>query len=227
MADTYGIDLNEMGLDDFRKHIEHDDLLPSRQILREGASDHFTTFTEMGMRTLQDLIDAFKTKKRLEALSVETQINLDYLKILRREAMSYVPNPVYFRDIPGLDSDLVASLEEIGIKHTQHFFAQGKTHAERIELSSKTGRSLEDLQMVAGMTDLARVGFMGPVFVRLVYDAGVHDSRTLAESDPEILLDDLHRVNEAQDLTTPMPALKDLIYCIHNAGMLPQVFQDL
>ncbi len=225
--DLYGIDLTSLSLADFRERIQGGDLLPSRQILLEEIEERFAILAEQGIENVAQLIHALKTKKRLQAFAEATHLDMEYLTILRREAMSLCPNPVYFRDIPGLPLEVVSRLAEVGIKHTKHFFVKGQTAADRAALAAETGLAESDMDQLAGMTDLARVGYMGPVFVRLVYDAGVHNAQALAACDPSDLLEALHALTDDRHLTTPMPILKDMVRCIENAKNLPPVMQGL
>jgi hypothetical protein len=174
---------------------------------------------------LEDLVEVLKTKSRVVQFSAESGIDVDYLTVLRRRARGYLPNPVYFRDIPGLDSAVIAALAEGGVKHTRHYFLHGMTPADRSELAARTGLQGTDLVDLAGLTDLARVGYFGPVFIRLVFDVGVHSVRDLIECDPEHLLEQLHQVKTEQGLSTPLPDLKDLTRCIESARMLPLVYE--
>jgi predicted RecB family nuclease len=71
------------------------------------------------------------------------------------------------------------------------------------------------------LSDLVRVSGVGPVFARLLYEAGVDTIETLAQSTPEHLLERVCAVNEASQLTKVMPTLKDMRYCIELAQDLP------
>ncbi len=223
--DHYGMDLSQIALAEFKDQLKAGDLLPSQQVLLEDIDARFQTLAGMGLETLQDVVAALKTKPRLTQFAEKSGLAPAYLNILRRKAKSYIPNPVYFRDIPGLDAGHVASLIAAGIKHTRHFFQQGMTPAGRSSIAEQTGMDRAPLEMFAGMTDLARVGYLGPVFIRLLVDAGVRHLDALIHSDVDDLLDRLEKTKAEQGLKTPLPGRSDMLRCMETARRLPRVFE--
>jgi hypothetical protein len=140
--DHYGMDLSQIGLAEFKDQLKAGDLLPSQQVLLEDIDARFQTLAGMGLETLQDVVAALKTKPRLTQFAEKSGLALAYLNILRRKAKSYIPNPVYFRDIPGLDAGHVASLIAAGIKHTRHFFQHGPSRPVNHRRTNRHGPGL-------------------------------------------------------------------------------------
>jgi hypothetical protein len=73
------------------------------------------------------------------------------------------------------------------------------------------------------MSDLARILGVGPVFVRLYHEAGVGSLEDLSGRSPEELWSRLHAVNDAQELSSVVPSLKDVKHSIREAQELPHV----
>ncbi len=73
------------------------------------------------------------------------------------------------------------------------------------------------------MSDLARAGYVGPMFARLMYEAGADTLETLAGSSPEALFDKIRAVNDEQKLTKSFFTVKDMATCIEIARELPRV----
>jgi hypothetical protein len=225
MADQYHINLSQFTLVQLREIVESGDLLPSRQILGEQVPERFAILESMGINNLQELITALSTKKKVERFAQESGLPLDYLTILRRQAGSYVPGPVYFKDIPGLDPDHVERLASAGIKQTKQLFERTKTRAERADLSEQTGIPADALLELVKLTDLARAGWVGPVFARIIYETGVDSVSKLAEQRPEVLFEKALAVNREQQLTRASFTLKDVKACIETAKSLPKVIE--
>jgi len=225
MVDQYGIDLEGFSLARFRNTLETGELLPGRQILKENIPARFAVLESMGICNLKELIDALTTKKRVEAFSQESGLPVDYLVILRREANSYVPKPVNLGAIPGLDPVYVERLAALGIKHTKHLFERGGTKSDRAQLSRLTGVPGDDLLEMVKLSDLARISGVGPVFARLLYEAGASTVEELAACSPEELSERLVVVVQEMGYTEAMVPLKDVRHCIDAAGALPKAIE--
>jgi hypothetical protein len=225
MADQYHIDLNQFTLAQLREIVESGDLLPSRQILAEQVPERFAILESMGINNLQQLVTALSTNKKVERFAQESGLSLDYLIILRRQVRSYIPEPVYFKDIPGLDPDHVERLADAGIRQTRQLFERAKTRAERAELSEQTGIPTDALLELVKLTDLARAGWVGPVFARIIYETEVDTISKLATQCPEALFDKALAVNQEQQLTKASFTLKDIEACIETAKSLPKVIE--
>ena len=103
MTDDYYLDLEGFSLERFRQTLESGNLLPSRRILKDEIPERFAILESLGIRNLQNLIEALKTKKRLENFARQSGLPMDYLVNLRREANSYLPKPMDLAVIPGVD----------------------------------------------------------------------------------------------------------------------------
>ena len=225
MSSQYYRNLEDFGLERFKRRLATEELLPAHQVLREGLDQRFQLLQTMGITNLQELIDALRTKKRLAAFAQESGLPYDYLVILGRQARSYVPKPVYFGQIPGLNPDHVARLDAAGIKHSKHLFDRALTPADRLDLSEETGLTGSDILAYVGMSDLARILGVGPVFVRLFYEAGVRSLEDLSGRSPEELWSQLHTVNDALGPSSAVPSLKDVAHSVAEAQELPHVVE--
>ena len=75
------------------------------------------------------------------------------------------------------------------------------------------------------LTDLARAGWVGPVFARIIYETGVDSVSKLAEQRSEVLFEKALAVNREQQLTRASFTLKDVKACIETAKSLPKVIE--
>lgn len=222
---TYGLDLTQFSLDRFRQTLETGDLLPSRAILGEHLAERFAALEAAGIDTLQALIDALSTKKKLALFAAQTGLPEDYLTILRREARSYISSPIKFSDIPGLDPAHVATLAAHGITNTSHLFDRACTLGDRAALADQTGIPAEALLELVQLTDLARIRWAGPVAVRWIHDAGYTTLQALAETDPDEFYARLMAANAKHQLYKATLGRKDADLTLAMAQEVPLVVE--
>ena len=225
MADDYYIDLEQFSLEYFRRILETRDLQPGRMILKEQLAERFQILESMGISNLKELEAVLKTKKRVEKFAQESGLPNDYLVILRREVSSYAPKPFNLEKIPGVNPEYVERLAASGIKHTRHLFERAKFKDDRAELSRLTDVPDNDLLELVRLSDLARIWGVGPVFARLLYEAGVDTIEEFLKCSPEELSETLHAINNEKHYTPIMPTAKDIGYCVELAKHLPRVVE--
>lgn len=222
MKDTYHIDLTQISLEQFKHTIKTEELLPSLQLLLEDIDAHFAVLVAQGIGNVAELHDVLKTKSRVVKFAAASGMPEDYLIILRRKVTSYLPKPVPLAKIPGVDLAHVKALADAGIKHTKHLFDRAQTPADRAALAAQIGVPNDVLLELVKLSDLARIYGMGPVFMRLFYDAGADSLEALLTWDAESLDAKMRAINEERQLTQAHWALKDIAYAIEVARQLPK-----
>ena len=100
MSASYHIDSSKYTLQEIKDDLLSRDLIPSRQPLKDGLEGNFQILEREGIHTLRDLIAALKKKDMIGELSSRLDISEEYLILLRREANSYLPNPVSLDKFP-------------------------------------------------------------------------------------------------------------------------------
>jgi len=225
MTDDYHIDLERFSLERFRDILITGEVLPGRKILKEKISERFEILKSMGIRNLKELIEALKTKVKVERFSQESGLPKDYLIILRREANSYIPRPVNLKDIPGVDSEYIERLAAVGIKHTKHLFERARFKRDRAELSRLVNVPSDALLELVKLSDLARIGGVGPVFARIFLDAGIDTLEKLSNSSADEVFERTIAVNKEKGYTKVMATLKDVKLCVNTARELPKVIE--
>ncbi len=181
MKEQYYIDLEKYSLQQFKLSLQKRDMIPSRVILKEKIEDRFGILKVNGIKNLKTLIDVLKTKQKIDAFSKKSELSIDYLTILKREANSYLPNPIRLKDFPETDSKNIEALEKIGIRNTKQLFNKVKIEKGIIQLCHLTGISKEKLNELASLSDLARLYGVGPVFARIIYDVGIKSVKTFVK----------------------------------------------
>lgn len=121
-----------------------------------------------GIRTLADLVERLKTKKRVHDVARETDLTSDYLVILRRQALSYLPKPVSLARFPGVCPDVVTVLKSCGINHGKQLLERTATAADRARFAAEVGIDSSVLLDLVKMANLTRISGIGPTFARLL-----------------------------------------------------------
>ena len=186
--DRYHADLSKISLDDFADSLRTRKMIPSRLALKDDLEHRFTLLKARGLKSMADVLSALKAKVSLALIASETGLSLEYLNLLRREINSYLPSPVVLSKIPGVDSQLVGALAAVGITNSRHLFRSAATRATRTELAASLGEPSERLDELICLSDLSRLYGVGPVFARLLYDAGFHTVETLRSKTAEDLV---------------------------------------
>ena len=173
MKHKYYIDTEKFTLNKFKNSLQERRMIPSRVILKEDLDARFEILNSSGIDNLKALIDALKTKDKIEAFSSKSGLSIEYLTILKREASSYLPNPVNLNKFPGIDSKAIEALEKIGIKNTKQFYNKVNIGQDVNLISEKANVPMNVICELASLSDLARLYGVGPVFARIIYDVGI------------------------------------------------------
>ena len=190
----YQIDLERYSLQKFKKNLESRDMIPSRVILKDELDTRFSIVELKGITNLKELIDVLETKEKIEQFSQETGLTIEYLTLLKREAKSYLSNPVRLDKFPGIAPEYLDRLGGVGINNSRQLINEARNRKGREQLSQRTGIPIERLNELIGLSDLSRAYGVGPVFARMIYDMGIKS----IESFIEYSAADLIRVYEEQ-----------------------------
>ncbi|HET9914360.1 MAG TPA: DUF4332 domain-containing protein [Anaerolineales bacterium] len=213
----YHLDAEKISLDDLRKRIEATDLVPSRASLLEEIESKMKVLKQQGITTLARLRNELKTSKRLEAVANATEIETQYLTLLRREIESYFPKPFALKSFDWLSGKEIAKLERNGIKDTAALYEAANTSQQRITLAKSTGIDENILETLAQLSDLTRVQWVSPTAARMLVEAGWCNAAELARADADELDQAFVRVNIGNRLFKGKIGLRDVKRLIHAA----------
>ncbi len=225
MANQYYMNLERFSLNKFKQILKTEEMLPARQILKEDIEKRFDVLASMGVLHLKELIDALKTKRKIEDFARRSGLSKEYLVILGREARSFKPKVVPLREMLGVDEEYVDELASVGITHSRHLFKRGRTREEREKLSAATGVPIEELLELVKLSDLARIRGLGGAFVRLFYEAGADTVEKLSNWEPEKLSQTVVMLNKEREITKWVPSLKDVRQYVEMANELAKVIK--
>jgi len=225
MKDNYFVDTDKFSLDKFRNILKTKEILPGRIVLKDKIEERFDLIKSKGVNSLSDLLDSLKTKQKIDKFSKETEIDIDYLTILRREANSYISVPVRLTEMPIIDTEIIDKLNSIGIKDSKHLFDYAAKRSDREKLANRCKLPIDGLTELVQLSDLVRITGVGPVFARIILDAGIGSVNDFLSIDAEDLFDRLIKTNNEKVLTKAKFTKKDIEYCLELGKNLPLVFE--
>jgi hypothetical protein len=205
--------------------LETGNLLPSEQILGEDMADRFEVLASMGISSVQDLADRLSTRRRLAQFAQESGLPQEYLVVLRRRAGTYAPKPVPLDKFPGVDQAHVGRLAAEGIKHSKHLFARARSKQDRARLALQVDVPEDALLELVRLSDLVRAPYVGPVYARILYEAGADTLQKLAESEADDLLARMIAVNEQLQITKAAMPNEDLGPWLETVRLIPRVIE--
>lgn len=220
MTVSYHLDLEQFSLDQFRRILETEELLPSRRMLQEKIPERFAVLERVGIRNLKDLTAALSSKKKVTRFARESGLPAEYLANLRRQTLIYTPKPIPLAKFPDVDPEHVERLAAIGIKQTRQLFEQGQTREGRQGLAEQADVPVEAVFELVKLSDLARVGWVGPIYARLIYEAGAQTLDELSRQSADDFFKRLQAVNEERSYTKAAFSAKDMARTIDLAQEL-------
>ncbi|MDO9084807.1 MAG: DUF4332 domain-containing protein [Anaerolineaceae bacterium] len=222
----YYLDLGIFSLTKLKNLFKTTRLLPSQQILLEKMDEKFTCLEENGIENLEQLQKALKSKSAIQSFSKATGLPIDYLTVLRREVNSYQPKPIDLIDFPGIDTDVVHKLHQVGIKNTEQLFPYVLTRQARSEFAEQKQIEYEDILELTKLTDVARIKWVGPKFARLLIESEYDTVEKIADSNYQELHLALIQVNEKTGIYKGKFGIEDMKSWVNIVVQeVPQVIQ--
>jgi len=184
MNNSYHIDPSAFSIQKFQESISSRNLIPSRRILKENTENRFGILLSLHINSLENLMNALKTKDKIYAFSEKSSIPVDYLIILNREAKSFLPNPISLSKFTHIQEEVLNCLEKHGIKNTRHLFNLAQDENKVNKLIDKCSISQETLNELVALSDLGRAYGVGPVFAKMLFNLGIDSIDSLIQHSP-------------------------------------------
>lgn len=217
----YYIDLSKITLDEFRRKLCHEYLLPSQQILKENIDERFAIIQSQNIVNLQQLQQELKTKEKVNAFAKTTSIDADYLTVLRRTVNSYHPQARKLNQFLCISSETARRLEKAGIKTTLDIYDRIINPKERSRLAGELCIFAEDTLLLAKLTDVSRLRYVNQTFACLLMLSGYDTVEMIQKADYHILYRELLEVNEEKNIFKGRIGLNDMELLINEARNTP------
>jgi len=223
MSELYSPNLSSISLEEFFGLLKQKTMLPSRIVLQENVDEIYSVLKEHGLKSMADLTDKVKTKKRVLEFAAESGMDQELLILLRREALSWIPKPLPLKSMPGVPRALSENLETADIKHSKDLILHLQEAGSLDLLAANIGTGAVSLRTLIGMADLSRVNGIGPVFLRILAEAGIDTLGQLLEYEAQELVDLVLQTAENRgEKALPLTAA-DMEYCLWYARLLPDI----
>jgi len=175
-----------------------------------------------GISSLGDLIRTLGSNSKLNALSDESGLSVDYLVLLKREAGSYLARPIILSAFPGIPFEYTEILKSRGLVSTRDFFEMVQSGEQEAKVSKETGIPVARLKELHALCDLSRITGVGGVFARVVYEAGIRSSRQFAKTDAPAHYRLYRTVMDKYDYAVGHFSEEDIRYCIEYAKVVTE-----
>lgn len=225
MSDLYSISLDDISLDEYEITLDNAHLLPGRVVLKTNLKVNFNLLKAQGITNLKDLSENIKTDVKRKKLSKLTNVDDNYLTILRREINGYIPKPIDLSDFPEIDKTILLKLSKVGIKTSKTLYEKTITKDDRQKLVNCIDVDYDSILMLTKLSDLGRVNGVGPVFAQMLYDVKCDTIVKFSQSNEKTLYKNLIILNDKKNYTKAKFTEKDLLFCIKCAKKLPHSIQ--
>ena len=187
-------------------------LLPARKILLDSIDQQFYIIDRLGIKNLKDLLYVLSTKRKIQTFSERSGIDIEYLKILKREAGSYIPKPVKFQSLTDVDNSIIEKLETINISTNKDLLEHIFSEDELQDLSDSLSIDFYLLNELLSLSDLSRIPGVGPVFAKILLAAGISSLDDFRNIPPESILKKANEIIERDKITKAKLTIKDIEY---------------
>lgn len=221
---SYSLDPFLITMNRFHKLTIARKLVPSRRSLMEHIDARFQVLIEIGIGSMGELLSSLKTKQKVESLAYISGIPPGYLKLLRREAGSYLARPFPLSEFPGVPFEYVEILKSKGVGHTRKYFELVQTKNQGDRLTQETGIPMERLNEIFTLCDLSRITGIGGLFARIVYETGIRSVEEFAKTSTKTHINKYKTNVHKYGYNAVTLSEEDMQYCIEHAKVI--VLQD-
>ncbi|MFX0173160.1 MAG: DUF4332 domain-containing protein [Candidatus Hodarchaeota archaeon] len=127
-----------------------------------------------------------------------------------------------FEDI---NKEYVTMLRSIGIRTAKEMLEQGRTPAERTELTTRFGVSLDYILKLVKLSNLARIGGLKKKPARLFYDAGLDTLDKIANLNVKDLTEKISEFVKKTDFKGRACSLSEAEHTISMAKFLNRIVE--
>lgn len=217
---SYYIDANKVQIENLMSRIIESDLVPSRRKLLEDIEINLNKLREYGIYTMADLRKSFKNPKNIGLLAEKTNIEVEYLTLLRREVESYFPKVYPLSAFDWLEKDQLAKLEAKGYKNTALLYEAFEIPSRREEINASTGLEKSFAQEIFSLVDLTRIQWVSPIFSKMLVEAGYNSAKSIAEANAKELHEAVEKINRKNRYFKGKIGIRDVARLIKSASYL-------
>ncbi|HCC38259.1 MAG TPA: hypothetical protein DEQ14_12010 [Treponema sp.] len=216
----YNIDLNKISILKYMEILKSQNPLPGRRILLENIEENFRKITDTGIHSLAELKNSISSKQKLSIFPQKTNIDENYLTILKREIGSLEQKPIPVSDFPGISAGTLSALENQGIKTSKDVYNLSINPGNISSVSRKTGIKTSELLEINIMSNLVRINGIGTAAAKAIYESGYKSIDDIAHAKAAKLLEKMNTANANKQYYKANLGEKDMQFIIDAAKII-------
>ncbi len=225
----YEIELQNISIPEYKEMLKKQNLMAGRRILKEDIDNRFGMFFKYGINNVAKLYERIRDPQKMEEFSAETGLSPDYLLLLKKEVSSVIQKPVLIADFPYISPDTFKKLGEYCIQTSKDFFELSNGGRDVRAVCDKTGIPGEDAAELCCLCELIRINGVGPVFSRVLFEAGYKSAGEIAAATADEIYDRATEINALKCYTRVLLNQQEIQLCIDYAKLLVgggELFED-
>jgi len=220
----YTIDPYLIGIEQFYSLTASKSLLPGRIALKDEMEGRFSIMNKSGIENLGMLLKAFNSREQVQLFAKTHRIPQEYLFMVRREAGSYLARPFPLKEFPGVPFEYCKILHILGLRNTREYFEFAQGENVLYNLSQKSGVPVARLKEIFVLCNLSRIGGVGPVFSRIVYETDIRSVKEFAGIRTGSHCPRFNSVIDKRGYATARLSENDVQYCIGFAKLIVKIY---
>lgn len=200
----------KVSLDDLKKRIRETDLIPSRISLLDKIDENFSKLKKNSFSTLEDLRENLKNAAKISLVSKQTEIDVSYLTLLRREFEGYFPKPFPIKTFDWLPKNDLTKLENAGLKNSVLLYEALENAKRKNEIITTLGLEKKFIDEIFSLVALTKIQWTSPLTARMLIAAGYDSVKKVAEAEANKLCDSLDSVNKTYKFFKGKIGLRDI-----------------
>jgi hypothetical protein len=217
---TFHIDSKSISLDDVKVRLQEIDLVPSRQSLLKDIENRFETLKRHNVSNLAELRDKISTSKRIDAFSIVTKLESEYLNLLRREIGGWFPKPLKLQEFSWISKSELSKLIDSEYNNSKALHESVASVSDFRSISELTGCNAEVLKELVKLSRLTRIQWVNPTVARMLIFCGYETVDDVASAEPERLFEGLSRINDEHCFYKGKIGLRDIKRLVNAAAFV-------
>lgn len=174
--------LENISLEEFAHILKTSYLIPSMRILLDNIDEYFTILAHHNIKSAFDIHLQTKSKKKMEILSKDSGVPLEYMNLLRRMVGSYIPKARKLIEYPDFNKNLTDKLSSIGIKNSIKLDNYLQTHSDAYILS-ELNISTDYMKLIRSLIEVGRLRYVSPLFATVMVRCGYDSIEKISNAD--------------------------------------------
>lgn len=212
----YYFNLEKMGISKLREYMMRTELFPSHKLLLDNLEEKLDIIVSQGIDNTFQLKKSLKTKKNIAEFAEKTDIEVDYLTVLRRFINGLQIKPLDLAGFSIIDNSLLKKLLASGIKNTEQLYKQIEDFDDKMIFKKSFYIDDRTLELIAGIADISRLRYVGHSYAMILIEAGYDSIEKIKSADLMELHKLLTAVNNKRKYVKTNISLKDMKFLIED-----------